>query len=76
MQCSICGFSIDVFNESQPVCPACGTPPSSSDPGDFERIEFAALEGLNEFEGEEFEDEAEAANEREPQAVAVDQWVN
>ena len=71
MQCSICGFWIDVFNESQPVCPACGTPPSSSDPDDFERMEFAALEGLNEFE-----DEAEEANEREPQAVAVDQWVN
>ncbi len=76
MQCSTCGFSIDVFNESQPVCPACGTPPGSHDPGDFERIEFEALEGLNEFE-DELEDEVEEeGDEHEPQTAGFSQWVN
>ena len=47
MQCSNCGFAIDPTNESQPVCPACGVPAASGDPDDFERIEFEALQGLD-----------------------------
>ena len=27
MQCPRCGFAIDEVNESQPVCPLCGTDP-------------------------------------------------
>jgi len=38
MNCPECGFEIDELNESQPVCPACGTDPydpnSSSNPLD------------------------------------------
>jgi len=38
MNCPNCGFEIDELNESQPVCPACGTDPydpnSSSNPLD------------------------------------------
>jgi hypothetical protein len=26
MRCLECGFEVDELNESQPVCPACGTP--------------------------------------------------
>lgn len=76
MQCSTCGFSIDAFNESQPVCPACGTPPKSSDPDDFERMEFETLEGLNEFEDQDFEDRGGEANEGERQVIGVNAWVN
>jgi hypothetical protein len=28
MRCSECGAELDELNESQPVCPACGAPPS------------------------------------------------
>jgi hypothetical protein len=38
MNCPNCGFEIDELNESQPVCPLCGTDPyepsSSPDPLD------------------------------------------
>ena len=27
MNCPYCGFEIDELNESQPVCPQCGTDP-------------------------------------------------
>ena len=29
MRCSECGGEFDELNESQPVCPACGTPPGT-----------------------------------------------
>ena len=29
MRCWECGAEIDELNESQPVCPACGTPPGT-----------------------------------------------
>lgn len=78
MRCSNCGFSIDLFNESQPICPACGVPPNSPDPDDFERIEFEALEGLNEFDGDfdDDDDEAEEKPDVELQALGPIQWVN
>ncbi len=76
MRCSACGFLIDVFNESQPVCPACGVPPSSPDPDDFERIEFEALGGLNEFDGDVEDETAEEGSEPEPKAPGFSQWVN
>lgn len=76
MQCSTCGFSIDVFNESQPVCPACGVPPNSADPDDFDRMEFEALEGLNEFD-DDLKDETEVeGTEREAPSAGFSQWVN
>ena len=28
MQCLDCGFKLDRVNESQPVCPCCGTDPN------------------------------------------------
>jgi hypothetical protein len=65
-----------VFNESQPVCPACGVPPSSSDPDDFDRMEFEALEGLNEFDEDlEIETEAEETEPERP-TTGFTQWVN
>jgi hypothetical protein len=30
MKCLECGFKIDPYNESQAVCPACGTDPNAS----------------------------------------------
>ena len=29
MRCLECGIEFDEWNESQPVCPACGTPPGT-----------------------------------------------
>ena len=29
MRCLECGIEFDELNESQPVCPACGTPPGT-----------------------------------------------
>src|ERR1039458_7747637 len=29
MRCLECGIKFDELNESQPVCPACGTPPGT-----------------------------------------------
>jgi hypothetical protein len=30
MRCPECGHAIDLMNESQPVCPACGADPFST----------------------------------------------
>ncbi len=30
MRCPECGHAIDLLNESQPVCPACGADPLST----------------------------------------------
>ncbi|MDQ2949736.1 MAG: hypothetical protein M3Y27_27990 [Acidobacteriota bacterium] len=30
MRCPECGHTIDLMNESQPVCPACGADPIST----------------------------------------------
>ncbi len=76
MRCSACGFLIDVLNESQPVCPACGVPPSSPDPDDFERMEFEALEGLNEFDGDLQVETEEEGSVQEPKTAGFSQWVN
>jgi hypothetical protein len=72
MNCSNCGFRIDGMNESQPVCPACGAPPCSAGPDDFERIEFETLEGINDT-GEDLDD-AEEDDDLEVRIPA--QWVN
>lgn len=77
IRCSNCGFSIDLFNESQPICPACGVPSNSTDPDDFERIEFEALEGLDQFDGDSDDDEeAEEKPDVELHALGPIQWVN
>ena len=34
MRCLECGVEFDELNESQPVCPACGTPPGTGRDGD------------------------------------------
>jgi hypothetical protein len=34
MRCLECGAEFDELNESQPVCPACGTPPGTGRDGD------------------------------------------
>ena len=33
MRCPECGHAIDLLNESQPVCPACGADPLSTSRG-------------------------------------------
>ena len=82
MLCSNCRFAIDSFNESQPVCPACGTPSSSPDPDDFERIEFKTLASLNEFEDERADEESDPLTKLpektqiELQNLRLLQWVN
>jgi len=34
MTCPNCGFEIDELNESQPLCPSCGTDPYDPDSPD------------------------------------------
>lgn len=39
MRCAECGADFDELNESQPVCPACGTPPGpESDDADVAAV--------------------------------------
>jgi hypothetical protein len=41
MRCTECGHKIDVLNESQPVCPACGADPNGTSLDDLDFDEFA-----------------------------------
>ena len=44
MRCPKCGFRIDPYNESQAVCPACGSDPNSPVGLDEDSDLIAALE--------------------------------
>jgi hypothetical protein len=44
MKCPECGFKIDPHNESQDVCPACGTDPNMSASADDDFDLAAALD--------------------------------
>jgi hypothetical protein len=48
MRCRECGHKIDVLNESQPVCPACGANPrgTSLDDLDFDEFDEEPVEVL------------------------------
>lgn len=76
MQCSNCGFAVDPLNESQPVCPACGVPLASGEADDFERIEFEALQGIDDA-GTELE-AAKDDKQWKPKSFlrSAKQWVN
>ena len=48
MRCWECRLEFDEINESQPVCPGCGQPPSSQRdrpdfPGDFDEAQAVAM---------------------------------
>ena len=50
MRCPECGHAIDLMNESQPVCPACGADPfSTSGESGFDLNEYGDVD-LNESE--------------------------
>jgi hypothetical protein len=48
MRCRECGYKTDGLNESQPVCPACGSNPygTSLDDLDFDEFEDEPMEVL------------------------------
>jgi hypothetical protein len=66
MNCPDCGFEIDELNESQPVCPSCGTDPydpnSSSNP-----LDDPIADALAEL-GDMHREEAEPSFTKSPQA--------
>jgi len=51
MMCVQCGFRLDEMNESQPVCPRCGTDPyqleSRANPGPDSELEAMFQEGAD-----------------------------
>ena len=57
MNCPNCGFEIDELNESQPVCPQCGTDPydPNSTPGPLDDPLVHALAELGDLHREEAE---------------------
>ena len=56
MNCPYCGFEIDELNESQPVCPQCGTDPY--DPNSYGRLDDPIADALAEL-GDMRREEAE-----------------
>ena len=48
-RCPECGFRLDAINESQLVCPACGTDPRSSLPPESDLETAAALDDAEAF---------------------------
>lgn len=48
-RCPECGFRFDPLNESQVVCPACGTDPCSGLPPEFDPETAAAFEDAEAF---------------------------
>ena len=56
MNCPNCGFEIDELNESQPVCPQCGTDPY--DPNSYGRLDDPIADALAEL-GDMRREEAE-----------------
>ena len=40
VNCPMCGYRVDLLNESQPVCPRCGTDPFESDDSDEDYFEW------------------------------------
>jgi hypothetical protein len=53
MNCPNCDFEIDELNESQPVCPACGTDPYRSDSSPLDDPLVDALAELGDMHREE-----------------------
>ena len=47
--CPECGFTFDAINQSQVVCPACGTDPRSGLPPEFDPETAAAFEDAEAF---------------------------
>jgi hypothetical protein len=47
--CPECGFRFDAINQSQVVCPACGTDPRSGLPPEFDPETAAAFEDAEAF---------------------------
>lgn len=50
-RCPECGFRFDAINESQVVCPACGTDPRSGLPPDSDPETASAFEDAEAFAG-------------------------
>ena len=48
-RCQECGFRLDAINESQVVCPACGTDPRSGLPPESDPETAAAFEDAEAF---------------------------
>jgi hypothetical protein len=74
MRCWECRLEFDEINESQPVCPGCGQPPSSQrDHPDFYRVldEAPAFELVRACEAEE-DDNFDATRELDVIRLPVD----
>ena len=63
MTCPDCGFEIDELNESQPVCPQCGTDPY--DPNSYGPLDDPIADALAEL-GDMRREEAESKLHEEP----------
>jgi hypothetical protein len=63
MTCPDCGFEIDELNESQPVCPRCGTDPY--DPNSPSPLDDPLADALAEL-GDMRREEAESKLHEEP----------
>ncbi len=74
MRCFECGAEFDELNESQPVCPLCGTPPGTGrDDGDvYALLEDAALIATVPAEGEYTDSGLDLDEADEPVRMPVD----
>lgn len=74
MRCLECGAEFDELNESQPVCPICGTPPGTGrDDGDVcALLDDAALIAAAPAEGEYTDPGLDLDNPDEPVRMPLD----